>query len=415
MNSNIILSFLKRNRYFSLLWASQLMSLLAVNIVNFIMITIVYEKTGSTLAVSFLWVFYFLPALFLGPFSGFFVDIWNRRKILIYTNVLQSLIIGLFLFIGAEIYPIYSIVFLYSLVDEFYGPAQASSIPSLVKKEDLPLANSFFLITSQSALILGMGGSGILMRLFGQKIPIILSSLLLAVAAVAVQFLPKIQSTKRKWTFGFDKFWGEIVQGYSFIRNNKIIFFPLLLTIFFQIFVVVLGVTIPGFSSNILKIKVQDAGPLLIIPLGLGALTGAALMAKKSGTYRKRTLIKYGFLGGFLVLLVFSLVLPFLGWYKTIMAVPLMFLLGISGILIFIPNQTLVQENTPDRLRGRVFGAYGFFTCLATLPCLVFTATIVDIIGIGPFLFIFALILLSGFIFFEKAESYILNKVVIKP
>jgi MFS family permease len=412
MKKKELAAFIKENRNFSRLWASQILSAVTINIINFTMITRIYEKTGSTLAVSFLWIFYFLPSFFLGPFSGFFVDLWNRRKILIYTNVLQSLIILLFLIVGGDIYPIYPIVFLYSLVDEFYIPAQASSIPWLVKKKDLPFANSLFMLTTQSALVIGLGFGGIFMRLFGQDITVIVASFLLMVAAVSVYFLPKTEPLEGKIGGSFPRFWSEIRAGYLFIKNTRIILFPLLLTVLFQIFMVVLGVTIPDFANSVLNIQVQDAGPLLIVPLGLGALSGALLLAKVTGKLRKRTLMKYGFTGSFIVLLIFSLILPHLGRYKTLAAIPLMLAIGLFGLLVYIPNQTLVQEKTPRHLRGRVFGTLGFLIHLSTLPFLLFTATIVDLIGVRLFMFLASLIVFSMLIFFDKVENYILSKKV---
>ncbi len=133
MKKKELFSFIKQNRHFDLVWASQILSQITLNMINFVMATRIYERTGSTLAVSFLWVFYYLPAFFLGPFSGLFVDWWSRRKTLLYTNLLQSLTIGLYLFLGDRIYPIYPIVFLYSLLNQFYCPAEAASIPWLVR------------------------------------------------------------------------------------------------------------------------------------------------------------------------------------------------------------------------------------------------------------------------------------------
>ena len=410
MKKSEILDFIKRNKNFMFLWSSHLMSVVTINIINFVLITRIYEKTESTLAISFLWIFYFLPSFFLGPFSGIFADRLDKRKILIFTNILQSLVVLLLLLVKDEIYPIYPIVFLYSLVDEFYVPAQASCVPGLVKKNDLPLANSLLLLTSQSSLILGVAISGIMIRFFGYNIPILISSLLLMVAGIVVQSLPAVKTQSKKWEASLSNFWEEIKTGYFFIRETRLIFFPLLLIIVFQIFIAVFGVTAPVFARNLLQIQLQDAGPLLVIPLGLGALSGALIMAKNFGKFRKRNLMKYGFIIAFFVMMMLSVVLPFLGRYKTLMAIPLMYLLGLAGLLVYIANQTLVQEKTPENLRGRVFGTLGFLIHLATLPCLLFTSTIVDFLGIRVFTFLAAMLILTMFLSFDQIERFILLK-----
>jgi len=410
MKRKELLTFIKENRTFDLLWVSQILSQITLNMINYIMATRIYERTGSTVAVSLLWVFGYLPAFFLGPFSGFLVDLWDLRKILIITNFLQGLTMLLFLTIGEKLYPIYPIVFLYSLLNQFYNPAEAASVPWLVKKKDLPTANSLFMLTMQSALILGLGVSGLLMRFLGPNKPIWISAICLFLAAVAVYFLPEKNLQRKDLTAGLSEFWEEIKSGYSFVKNTRIVLFPILLTISFQVFLVVLGVSMPEFANNVLQIQLQDAGPLLIMPLGMGALLGTLLMNKIAHKFRKRTLMKRGLGVIFLILLFFSVILPFLNRYKLAAAIPLMFLAGLAGFFIAVPNQTLIQEHTPERLRGRVYGTLGFLGNVAVLPCLLFTATVVDFIGVSTFMFLMAGITLTMLLVFDRMESYILTR-----
>ena len=405
-----VVSFVKRNRNFTFLWLSQALSQITLNMINFVMATRIYEKTGSTIAVSMLWVFIYLPAFLLGPFSGYFVDLIPLRKMLIWTNFLQGLVMLLFLFAKNSIYPIYPVVFLFSLLNQFYFPAEASALVWLVPKQDLPLANSLFMLTSQSSLIAGLGVSGILMRLFGKDNPIYLSSAGLFLAALAVYFLPKTQLLRKKGADTISKFFKEIKFGYSFIVNHRLVLFPIILQTFFQAFVVVLAVTIPGFASQLLNIEVADAGPLLIVPLGFGALTGIYLMARFFHNLRKKKLMRMGFFVCLLVFIIFWSILPLLGAYKSPVSTVLMYFLGIGGFFIFIPNQTLIQEHTPLMLRGRVFGALGFIITLVTLPLLLFSATIVDTIGVRFFMLFPAIFMFMLLLFLDKAEEFIIKE-----
>jgi len=410
MKGREIKNFLERNKKFSLLWASQILSVTTTNVVSFTMATKIFTATGSTLAVSLLWIFYFLPAIFLGPFSGYFVDVWNKRKILIFTNVSQALIVLLFLLVKDYSYhPIYSIIFLYSLADEFYVPAESSSIPRLVRKEDLPIANGLFMFTSQMAMIIGFGVGGILIRIFGKNFPVFLCSLSLFLAAAACSFLPRDKSMAKK-VRGFSRFWAEIKAGYSFIVNRRVILFPIVLIMFFNMFTVFLGVSLPSFATRILGIAVEDSGPLLIVPLGMGALAGTLLVAKYAKSIRKKVLMKRGFLLAFLILLVLSLGLPYLKILKAPIAFFLMFFLGIAGFFIFVPNQTLLQENVPVFLRGRTFGTMGFVNTIFALPFLLFSGTIVDAVGVDIFMFLASLIVLFALLFLDKAEELIIQE-----
>lgn len=385
------------------------MSLITVNMMNFVMATRIFEKTGSTVAVSLLWVFYYLPSLLFGPFSGYFVDLMSLRKTLFWTNIAQAVTMLMFLFIGDKFYMIYPIIFLYSFLNQFYYPAESSSIPWLVAKEDLSIANSLFLLTSQTALVIGLGFSGILMRLFGKGSPVYISAFCLFLAGLVVHFLPKKEPKKEKKK-EISQFFEDIKFGYSYIKDNRIISFPVLIIVFFQILIVGMAVSIPSLAVEILKVEAHDAGPLLILPLGLGALFSALYLARNGNKFRKKVLIKRGMLGMFSVLVLFSLLLPLLGNFKIFAGLLLSFLLGVFSLILFVPAQTLLQENTPPELRGRVFGAVGFLCTISSMPFLLFSAAIVETIGVRLFMLMAAFLLSAGLFSFEKIEKIIVNE-----
>ena len=112
MTKTTFLAVLK-NQDFLKLWISQTLSQLTANMLNFILIIKVYEATASTVAVGLLLALYVAPSLFLGLFAGAFIDLWSKRKVLLLTNLSQSLIVLLYLGVGVKVWPIYSIVLLY--------------------------------------------------------------------------------------------------------------------------------------------------------------------------------------------------------------------------------------------------------------------------------------------------------------
>jgi len=411
MKKTEIKIFLARNKNFFFLWISQVLSQVIINMINFVMAIRIYEKTGSTLAVSFLWIFYYVPSIIFGPFTGYFVDRVKLRTMLTYVNAIQGVIMLFFLFTGTHVYLIYPIVFLYSFSNLLYFPAEAASLVWLVKKEDLAFANSLFLLSSQAALIVGFGLSGLVMRLFGGNVPIYLASFGSFLAAAATYLLPRTEPTRvKKKLNDLAKFIAEIKVGFSFIFGHRRVLFPILLLTFFQVFLMVMAVLLPGFATQILKINVQDAGPTLILPLGLGALLSTYIVTKRFSQEGKKNLMKKGFLIAFLVFTLFALVLPYLGLYKLFLASFLMFALGIAGLFIYIPSQTLIQENTPSLLRGRVFGTWGFMANIVTLPFLLFSASLVDVLGVDLFLSFAAVLMLLSLIFLDKIHLLVVQE-----
>ena len=75
---------------FYLLWTSQILSQITINIMNFLLLARLYEITGSSIATSLLWVTYAIPTIFFGPIGASLADLISRRKTLMVTNFMQA-------------------------------------------------------------------------------------------------------------------------------------------------------------------------------------------------------------------------------------------------------------------------------------------------------------------------------------
>jgi MFS family permease len=185
----------------------------------------------------------------------------------------------------------------------------------------------------------------------------------------------------------------------------------MVMVIFFGAILSSIVVSLPAIASGIFFIDVKDSGPLIIVPIGIGALFAISKISALSKKYRKKDLINLGLKIDLLVLLFLSLLLPFFGSLILPFGILMAFLLGFGGLLIFIPNQTLLQENIPSNIRARVFGTIGFFATVITLPVLLFSATLIDTAGIRPYLFITGAGLFTFLLFFKKAEKIIIDEI----
>ena len=84
------------NKNFLYIWSSQVLSQITISVLNFLLLISLYNHTGSSVATSLLWVSYALPAILIGPIAAAVVDNIDNRKVLITTNLLQSLTILLY-------------------------------------------------------------------------------------------------------------------------------------------------------------------------------------------------------------------------------------------------------------------------------------------------------------------------------
>ena len=384
------------------IWGSQVFSQVTINVVNFMIILRIFEATRSTVAISLVWVFYAIPAILLGPFSGTIIDLFPKRRVLMVTTIAEAVIILCYLLVKQQIWPIYSVIFMYSLVNQLYIPAEASTLPWTVEKRLLPAANSLFLFTLYGSFLLGFGLAGPLVKFVGQELPFIIASFFLFSASLLVSRLP--DERKEKKLKDIQAIWDQAKEGYSFIREHKTVLFPLLLLVFAQVGISILVILAPSFVTGFLGVDLRDAGPLFVFPLGFGAILwvyGVNRLLLKG--VRKKKLISFGLGLAGILLLVLALFLPLLGAFRALAAASVSFMLGVSVVSLLIPVQTLIQESTPEEFRGRVFGVLGFAITLASILPVLLTATIADIIGVNYVLAIIAFLTL--FVAFYSAKG----------
>jgi len=384
---------------FVFLWLSQILSQITGNLINFTLTVIIFEKTYSTAAVSLIWFLYLIPALILGPFSGVIVDLVDKRKILVITNFIQALIVFSYLMFKIKVWVIYSLIFLYSLVNQLYLPAEGATLPFLVPKNLYPIANTLFMFTANATFLVGFTLAGPLIRLLGRENIFFLAGFFLVLAALAVWFLPRNIIGERKRVVNPIIFFRKFREGYRYIKNTPLIIFPLCLIIASQIVVGVLGITVPTYAQEILDIPVIDAGLAIISPAGIGALIGGIFATKKlTQKVRKKIIISSGLGFASLSFISLGLIIPLLSYQgKIITSAIFAFFLGMAFVFLVIPSQTFIQIATPKKFYGRIYGVLGFLITLASIMPILMIGTLVDLLGIRVILVIIGL--LSGGVF----------------
>ncbi|KKS90545.1 MAG: Major facilitator superfamily [Microgenomates group bacterium GW2011_GWA2_44_7] len=397
-----------KNANFLRLWFSQIASQVTINMVNFALIARIFENTGSSVAVSFLWITYGLPALLIGPIVGPLIDLASKRKILIVTNLLQAVAIFSYHLFKQKLFPLYTIVFVYSLLDQFYMPAEGASIPYHVPKKLLPVANSLYSLTFQAALLFGFALSGPLIVAFGADMPFVLGSILLILAALSVYKLPKKENGQRHRSFG--AYWQDLTYGYSYVRHQPFILFPIILIMGFQTGFSIIAVIFPSYINDVLHLAIRDASWVLVIPGGIGALLAAFyILPKVLGSVRKIKVIELGLLAACACLLSLGIVVPTLGGIVRSGVASLSAVLGgIAGILLLVPANTVIQEQTPPSMRGRIYGSLTFLLTIAVVAPTLLAATISDVVGAQMLVLILATgALISFFLIKTKGEGFV--------
>lgn len=395
------------------LWINQILVQLSYNALNFTLIIWVFKLTDSNTAVSILLAAIYLPAVILGLFSGVLVDILDRRKIIMVVDFLLSLSFFSLIFFKASFPAILLITFLINALAQLYAPAEASAIPLIVKKDQLLTANSLFSATLYSAFLVGFGLAGPLITHLGINSIFSLGGIILGVAFLLSLAFPSVKSVpdaegkklllalsqKNYSQIGHIGLF-EIRETIRLIRGKLPVLSSIAILAGVQMGIGIMAVLAPGFLEKSLQIKATEASYVLVIPLGLGIVIGGILLGRFGVKLVKRKLVASAilFVGLVLFLVGFApFISPAIHYFKTPKPVPFLyqlplsnvlvigsFLIGMAVVSILIPSQTVLQENTPEANRGKVFSVLGVaMAALSLIPVFVI-GVLSDIFGTTP-------------------------------
>lgn len=428
------------NRGFLNLWINQILVQLSYNALNFTLIIWVFKLTDSNTAVSALLFAVYLPAVVLGLFSGVLVDLIDKKKIIMMIDFFLALSFFSLIFLKGSYPAILAVAFFVNALGQFYSPAEASAIPLIVKADQLIAANSLFSATLYTSFLLGFGLAGPLLSHLGINVVFGLGGILLFAAFLLSFIFPSVvtkpdeQSKKlvvaiKNRRYGDIKDIGlfEILRTIRLIRGKLPVLSSIMILAGVQVVIGILAVLIPSFLEKSLQIKATDASYVLVVPLGLGIVTGGIILGKVGEKLIRRRLVARAIIfGGLLFFLVgiAPLISPAINYFRHPRPVPFFyqpplskvlvvgsFLLGFAMVSILVPTQTALQENTPESARGKVFSVLGVaMSGLSLIPVLL-SGVLADIFGTTPiFIALGGIIMLVGLfglkpsLFFSKGQ-----------
>jgi MFS family permease len=378
---------LLKNRSFLCLWIGQIFSqvadkvllVMSIALLSTYHIPIKYAASSG----SYLMVSSTIPAILFGVAAGIFVDRYPKQKIMVISNIIRGCLILLLPVLPKEFAILLLINFTISVVMQVFTPAELSAIPLVVKPENLLTANALFTTTSMSSLIFGFGiGEPILTaatnisKTGGREI---LVSALYFIAAGSVQ-LVEMQETidTSKQARRASNPWRELKSGFMYLRSNKLLLSAMLqLAVLFSTIAALLGLSI-GLTAEV-GLKPEQFG-YLVAPLGIGLVLGAGILGHFGSRIQQKSLPLVGFIGMGITLAMFTFV------HNLPVGIFCAGILGLGASLIGVPMQTLIQEKTPESMRGKVFGFQNNAVNIAVAVPLIIVAPLTDRFGLQPIL-----------------------------
>src|SRR3990167_8839492 len=339
------------NRDFFLLISIIFIGQLATSFLMLSLVVSVFAKTGSNFGVSGVVLSFTVPGFLLMAVAGLSADIIDRKKIIVFANAIITLVVFLILISQKAVYASIPLSFLYFAGNTFFLPASSAASGQLVRRKQLLIANSIFIFTLSSGMILGLFAAAIVHFFFGNQVTLAVCGILLVIAAMLSVLLPSLLPQKSR-DHSIAKTLADIGRAFIYIFNQKIVWFFFLVFAFMQ-GIVAFGVTLAlGFFDEVVGLSINKS-PIFVMPL-IGLIFVHSVKAKEG------RLVTYGTGSMGFSTLILGLILRFDLVVERLLLLPVAFflvLLGFGVIVSVIASRTVLQKKVAHNFQGTVFGA----------------------------------------------------------
>ncbi len=360
------LRLLGANRNFRRLWGAQVVSEIGDWFYTLAIYNLLLQLTGRASSVALALVLQVLPQTLIGPAAGVINDRIRRKHVMIAADLGRMLIVFCMLFVRSKemVWMVYPLLVAETLLAAFFEPARSSVIPNIVEREDVILANTLSSTTWSLNLMIGATLGGAVAALLGRDAVFILNALSFLASALLIWRMsfvePHAEGARPLQARELVDF-SPILDGIRYVSSQV----RLRSTVFVKAGNLIIG---PGWvlftvmGQNEFAVRWHGLDPargaflgmsILLGARGVGALLGPLLTAPWAGHWIRRLEIAifWGFLGaaaGYILLGVAGHL-----WQASLCVI----LAHFGSSIVWVFSTTLLQLQSEDKFRGRVFAA----------------------------------------------------------
>jgi predicted MFS family arabinose efflux permease len=356
----------RQNRNFRRLWLAQIVSEIGDWFYTLAIYSLLLQLTGRASSVALALVLQVLPQTLIGPAAGVINDRVRRKRVMITADLARMGIVFAMLLVRSRstVWLVYPLLLLETLMAAFFEPARTAVVPNITEREDVLVANTLSSATWSVNLLIGASVGGVVAALLGRDAVFILNALSFLASALLIRGMnfsePHAQaSAPLRLRDAVDL--SPVVEGIRYVRKDR----RLLVAVFAKSGELMMGpswvlFTVMGlqyFHVHLRGIDPQRGAmlgmSLLLGARGIGAVVGPLFFARWAGHSDVR--LRLGILMGYITIGVgyFGLGKSPNVWVACLWII----LAHCGGSTVWVFSTTLLQFNTEDRFRGRVFSA----------------------------------------------------------
>ena len=353
---------LRRNPNFRYLWGGQVVSLLGDWFNSIAAAILIAELTGSGLAVGFLFTIRMLAPFVIAPMAGICADRYNRKHLLIITDIVRAFIVFGFLFVqdASHVWLLYTLTAFLSAVSGFFSPARSAILPDVTSARELGTANTLGTTTWSVMLALGAAIGGIITGLLGSQTAFVIDGFTFFVSAA---FLLQIKLPGPPSAARGGPAQAKFTALRYMLRHPDILFIAMHKAAISLLLSTGVQVVMVDIARNYFTIGVGGALSLgmMYCMNGVGSGVGPILARRRTGDRDKPLRISIS-LGYVIAAVGIAIIAPLFNFQTVLFGG---FVRSVGGGIVWVFSTQLLLQNAPNEIRGRIFGTeFALFTLM---------------------------------------------------
>jgi MFS family permease len=350
-------TLLRGNRNYRNLWLGYVITQLGDWFNLIATASLIEMLSGSGTAVSYLFLARFLPLFLFAPLAGVLADRYDRRKIMIYSNLVQAAVVLGFLFVrqAGDLWLLYLLLVIQFALAALFVPARTAVIPNIVARRELVTANALDSLTWSVMLAVGALLGGLATAALGIQAAFVLNAVAYAGSTL---LLARIALPARAGEATVEKLvtpggWFNFMDGLRYLRGERVILGLALIKAGGSLAWGAINVLEVTFAHRVFPLAGGGEATLGLIYMisGIGTGVGPLLLRRWLGDAPRQ--MRWAILVGLFLMtagLAGLALAPTLAWFSV---ATLVRTLGTGALWVF--SAALLQLAVPDRVRGRVF------------------------------------------------------------
>ena len=367
------------------LWLAQIVSIFGDFLAIFAVFSVVtFQLHGTATQVSMIMAAYLTPLALISPLAGVFVDKWNIKATMIASDVIRGCLVVALIFVR-DLHAIYAIFFLLSTVSSFYFPAQSIAVRTLAPPGGLISVNALMTQAMQASQVVSPAVSGGLVVALGANACFIYDVASFFISAALIASLPIGGSKPAAAQTSVVRSLGD---GFRFIFTHPVISFVMISMTCGMFAVRCFGTLLSVYVRDVLHSTAGLFGTLNSL-IGVGMILGTQVVRRAAARVSPQHLVMTGLAGMGVSVFVTAL-------FGMIASTAVgMLALGFFAGFNMVTSQTLVQQETPQAMLGRVSSSLMSLMAVSQVLAMFFAGPVAEYSGLRNLYFGSAVMLVA--------------------